>query len=72
MIENNFTPGGAAKWQLKDTRNAMVYSQSVGLSLPVASLVNSLFEQMVQHGDGDLDHSGLIRELRRRNGLAIK
>lgn len=72
MIENDFKPGGAAKWQLKDTRNAMAYSQSVGLSLPVGSLVNSLFEEMVEHGDGDLDHSGLIRELRRRNGLAVE
>jgi 2-hydroxy-3-oxopropionate reductase len=72
MIEDDFTPGGAAKWQLKDTRNAIAYSQSVGLSLPVASLVNSLFEEMVQHGDGELDHSGLIRELRRRNGIAPK
>lgn len=71
MIANQFTPGGAAKWQLKDTRNAMTYSQSVGLSLPVASLVNSLFEDMIEHGDGDLDHSGLIRELRRKNHLAV-
>jgi hypothetical protein len=26
---------------------------------------------MVEHGDGDLDHSALIRELRRRNGLPV-
>jgi 3-hydroxyisobutyrate dehydrogenase-like beta-hydroxyacid dehydrogenase len=72
MIENNFVPGGAAKWQLKDTRNALTYAQSVGLSLPVATLVDSLFEDMVQHGDGELDHSGLIRELRRRNGIVVE
>ncbi len=71
MIENDFTPGGAAKWQLKDTRTALAYSQSIGLSLPALGLVNSLFEEMVLHGDGELDHSGLIRELRRRNGLAV-
>lgn len=71
MIENHFTPGGAAKWQLKDTRTALAYAQLIGLSLPVASLVNSLFADMIQHGDGELDHSALIRELRRRNGLVI-
>jgi 3-hydroxyisobutyrate dehydrogenase-like beta-hydroxyacid dehydrogenase len=72
MIEDRFTPGGPAKWQLKDTRNALAYAESVGLSLPVASLVDSLFADMVSHGDGDLDHSGLIRELRRHNGIAIQ
>jgi 2-hydroxy-3-oxopropionate reductase len=69
MIEGDFTPGGPAKWQLKDTRNALAYAESVGLSLPVASVVDSLFAAMVEHGDGDLDHSGLIREMRRRNGI---
>jgi 3-hydroxyisobutyrate dehydrogenase-like beta-hydroxyacid dehydrogenase len=71
MIENDFNPGGTARWQLKDTRNAIAYSRSVGLSLPVANLVNSLFEEMVQHGDGELDHSGLIREIRRKNDIAV-
>ena len=69
MIENDFTPGGPAKWQLKDTRNALAYAQKVGLSLPVAGVVDALFEDMVKHGDGELDHSGLIREVRRRNGI---
>jgi 3-hydroxyisobutyrate dehydrogenase-like beta-hydroxyacid dehydrogenase len=69
MIENDFTPGGPARWQLKDTRNALSYAQSVGLSLPVASVVDALFADMVEHGEGELDHSGLIRELRRRNRI---
>lgn len=72
MIEGDFRPGGAAKWQLKDTRHATAFAHSLGLSLPVADLVNTLFEQMVLHGDGELDHSGLIRELRRRNHLAAE
>ena len=69
MIENDFKPGGPAKYQLKDTHTAMALAKSLGVSLPVASLVDSLFEDLVAHGDGDLDHSALIRELRRRNGL---
>jgi len=71
MIEDRFAPGGPAKWQLKDTRNALAAAQAAGLSLPVASLVDSLFANMVSHGDGELDHSGLIRELRRRNGIPV-
>ena len=71
MIENDFKPGGPAKWQLKDTHTAVALAKSLGLALPVIGLVDSLFEQMVAHGDGDFDHSGLIRELRRRNGLPL-
>ncbi|HTZ73004.1 MAG TPA: NAD(P)-dependent oxidoreductase [Candidatus Aquilonibacter sp.] len=69
MIESDFKPGGPAKYQLKDTHTAVALAKSLGLSLPVIGLVDSLFQDLVAHGDGDLDHSALIRELRRRNGL---
>jgi 3-hydroxyisobutyrate dehydrogenase-like beta-hydroxyacid dehydrogenase len=72
MIENDFAPGGPAKWQLKDMRNAIGFSKSLNLSLPITDLVSSMFEQMVKHGDGELDHSGLIRELRRKNLLSVE
>lgn len=67
MLEENFAPGGAAKYQLKDTRTALSRAEALGLELPVARTADALFAAMVEHGDGDLDHSGLIRELRRRN-----
>jgi 3-hydroxyisobutyrate dehydrogenase-like beta-hydroxyacid dehydrogenase len=69
MIDNDFKPGGPAKWQVKDTHTAVALAKSLGLSLPVVNLVDSLFQDLVEHGDGDLDHSALIREIRRRNAL---
>lgn len=69
MLNNDFTPGGPAKWQLKDTRTALAHARTLGLTLPVGSLVDGLFEAMVEAGDGDLDHAGLIRQLRRDNQL---
>lgn len=69
MLNNDFTPGGPAKWQLKDTRTALVQAQKLGLSLPVGNLVDGLFQAMVEAGDGELDHAGLIRQLRRHNSL---
>jgi len=69
MINNDFTPGGPAKWQLKDTRTALAQAQKLGLNLPVGSLVDGLFQAMVEAGDGELDHAGLIRQLRRNNPL---
>ncbi|WP_447957106.1 NAD(P)-dependent oxidoreductase [Vreelandella sp. EE7] len=67
MIQKNFQPGGPAKWQLKDTQTAMALAKVLHLELPVSSLVNTLFEELVDHGDGELDHSVLINHLRRRN-----
>ena len=71
MLNNTFEPGGTAINQLKDTSTAIAHIQTLGLNLPVSQLVNQLFESMVKNGDGDLDHSGLIRELKRINNLAI-
>jgi len=69
MINNDFTPGGPAKWQLKDTRTALAQAQKLGLNLPVGSLVDGLFQAMVEAGDGELAHAGLIRQLRRNHPL---
>jgi 3-hydroxyisobutyrate dehydrogenase-like beta-hydroxyacid dehydrogenase len=69
MITGDFAPGGAARHQLKDTATAVALARALGLALPVTELVDGLFGDLVAHGDGDLDHSALIRELRRRNDL---
>ncbi|MDN7178291.1 NAD(P)-dependent oxidoreductase [Caballeronia sp. SEWSISQ10-4 2] len=71
MIDETFAPGGAAKYQLKDTRTALARARSLGLELPVGHIVDALFASMVDHGDGDLDHSALIREIRRANALPV-
>lgn len=71
MIEGNFKPGGPAKYQVKDTSTALELSRSLGLELPVLGVVDGLFADLVSHGDGDLDHSAIIRELRFRHGLPV-
>lgn len=71
MLEGDFAPGGAAKWQYKDTQTAMAQISRLALDLPVSRQADVLFGDMVSHGDGELDHSALIRELRRRNGMPV-
>ena len=66
MLAGNFVPGGPAKYQVKDTSTALALSRSIGLDLPLLALVDRLFGDMVLHGDGDLDHSAIISEFRRR------
>lgn len=71
ILTRNFKPGGTAKTQHKDIHTAISYAKSLELNLPIAELVSQLFQNMVVAGDGELDHSGLIRELERMNHLAL-
>lgn len=71
MISGDFAPGGPARYQLKDTSTAIHFARSVGLDLPMLNKVDQLFSDMLESGDGDLDHSGIIREIRRHNHLPI-
>jgi 3-hydroxyisobutyrate dehydrogenase-like beta-hydroxyacid dehydrogenase len=71
MIARDFKPGGPAKYQVKDTTTAVEFGRTMGLELPVLQVVDRLFGDMVEHGDGDLDHSAIVREICRRNGLRI-
>ncbi len=67
MIESDFVPGGTAINQIKDTQAAIELAQKLSLELPMLELTDSLFRDLVDHGNGELDHSALILELRRRN-----
>jgi 3-hydroxyisobutyrate dehydrogenase-like beta-hydroxyacid dehydrogenase len=70
MVTGDFQPGGPAKYQVKDTSTALAFAHSRGLRLPVGEEVDRLYQAMVDNGDGDLDHSGIILELRRMNETA--
>lgn len=72
MLDDNFLPGGPAKYQLKDTHAACAVAAELGLDLPVLALIDHLFADLVEAGGGELDHSALFLELRRRNGLSSK
>ncbi len=67
MLERRFVPGGPSKYQLKDMRTVTGLADSLGLDLPMAALAETLFRDMVDHGGGETDHSGLFLELNRRN-----
>lgn len=69
MIAGDFEPGGPAKYQVKDTRAALDVAGALGLDMPVLALADRLFADLIAHGGADLDHSALILELKRRNGL---
>lgn len=66
MVEGDFAPGGTATFQLKDLVTADALAGSLGLQLPLLDAARHLFAAMVQNGDGELDHSAVIREIARR------
>lgn len=64
---DDYRPGGSAVFQLKDLRFALEAGKSSGTALPVTEEVTKLFESLVEAGDGELDHSAIVREIQRRS-----
>jgi 2-hydroxy-3-oxopropionate reductase len=58
-----FPPGGKSKFLLKDLHFAKQAAQSSETELPITQLVTQLYESLINHGEGDLDHSAIIREI---------
>lgn len=69
MLQRDFAPRGRMAVQLKDMRNALETAAGMGFSAPVTQALEQLYADAVDHGDADLDHSGLFVELARRNGM---
>ncbi len=64
MVEGKFTPGARCPIQRKDMDQAMELADHLGIELPATSLSRDLYDRVIDAGDGDLDHSGLIRAIR--------
>lgn len=58
-IDEDFTAGGSAKNQLKDLRFIEEAARERGLVLPVTDAVTGLFQEMIDDGNGELDHTGV-------------
>lgn len=69
MVERDFAPRGRMTVQLKDMRNALATAQELGFDAPISALFETLYASGVEHGLGQLDHSGLFVELAQRNAM---
>lgn len=69
-LSDDFAEGGSARNQLKDLRFAREAASRLGLPLSVTDAVAELFEAMVERGDGDLDHTGVLRTVLARASIA--
>ena len=69
MVERDFAPRGRMTVQLKDLDNALITAQEIGFDAPITALFDTLYRDGVEHGLGQLDHSGLFVELASRNAM---
>ena len=67
MIDSSFAPGGKVTTQHKDLTQALDLAASLGLSLPATHLNMTLYQRLIDKGEGGLDHSALIRLFRKEN-----
>ena len=69
MVDRDFAPRARMSIQLKDMRNALATAEEIGFAAPITALFEKLYAEGIEHGLGDLDHSGLFVELASRNGI---
>lgn len=64
MIDGAFKPGAHCTIQRKDMDQALELAAHLGIELPATSLCRDLYDKVIEQGDGQLDHAGLIRAIR--------
>jgi 2-hydroxy-3-oxopropionate reductase len=67
MIDRNFIPGATSRVQLKDLKTILDEAEKEGLTLPLSKQVFEEYSDLVAAGYEQVDHSGLLLELERKN-----
>ncbi|MGE3384886.1 MAG: 2-hydroxy-3-oxopropionate reductase [Pyrinomonadaceae bacterium] len=60
MIGHDFTPGFKARLHRKDMKIILETARELGVELPVSTIVDQMFADLLASGNGDLDHSSLL------------
>jgi 2-hydroxy-3-oxopropionate reductase len=68
MIKQTFEPGFRLRLHRKDLTLAVDAAKALDLALPNTAATQQLMNAAVGRGDGDLDHSGLIRTIKGMSG----
>jgi len=66
MIDESFTPGGKITTQHKDLSQALDLATAYDQQLPATQLNRALYQELIDRGQGSLDHSALILALEGR------
>jgi 3-hydroxyisobutyrate dehydrogenase len=71
IVDNEFEHGFAVDWMRKDLGIALDQAKAMGVSLPVAALVDQFYSEVQQMGGGRWDTSSLIQRFRKMKGQDI-
>ena len=63
MIDATFAPGGKVVTQRKDMAQALDLAGELEIDMPATALNKTLYERLIDAGEGELDHSALIKAL---------
>ena len=61
LSSGNFSDGGKSSFQLKDLLIALQAAESAELNLPMTQLLADLYQEHIENGNSDLDHSSIIK-----------
>ena len=60
MVEGDYSLGARCTTQRKDMHQAIELAATLGLEMPATSLSRELYDQLIDRGGADLDHSALF------------
>ena len=66
MISGDFAPEGRVQQTLKDAQLMLDQARKAGQRLPLLEVHAGALEACIRHGEGDLDNSAVVKEIRRR------
>lgn len=69
MVNETFDPGFRIQLHRKDLALAVEAARQLDIALPNTATTQQLMNAAIGRGDGDLDHSGLIRTIKAMAGL---
>ena len=67
MVKKDFLPKGKTSTQLKDMNNILGCAKDSNLYLPISTLVRDMYNNLVNNGCENEDHSSLYKEIERIN-----
>ena len=72
MLDRNFRPGFRIRLHQKDLRNVLQTAQELNVPLPVTAQVQQILGSLVNHGDGDSDHSAILHFIEQMAEVEVK
>ena len=72
MIQGTFDPGFRIRLHQKDLNLALSSAKALNLSLPNTAIAQQLMSSCAAHGEGEQDHSALVKAIERLGHFSIR